>query len=142
MYDIIIGKGRIAISNNCVTGKSPTKVQPPVVSIPRQHKDITFRSLSATFKDEVIDVFGLNLPKVVDIAQTSVPLIEIKDRNMDTNLVLENNTIFHVEFESSEPTEDDQICYGHYDLELYRQRRQYIHRLIVYGAGVKNDLFL
>ena len=60
-------------------------------------RNFTFRSLSATFKDEVINVFGLNLPKVVDVAQTSVPLIEIKDRNMDTNLVMENNTIFHVE---------------------------------------------
>ena len=138
MYDIIIGKGRIAISDNCVTGDPTPKVRPPVVSIPRQHKDIAFRSLSATFKDEVLNVFGLNLPKVVDIAQTAIPLIEVKDRNMDINLVLINNTILHIEFESSEPTEDDQIRYGFYDLGLFKQRRQYIHRLIVYGAGIKN----
>ncbi len=76
---------------------------------------------------------------MVDVVQTSVPLIQVKDRRMDVNFVLADGTLLHIEFESSEPTEDDQIRYGHYDLELYNQRRQKIRRLVVYSAGIKKS---
>jgi predicted transposase YdaD len=95
------------------------------------------RSLSVTFKDEILEFYDLKLAKIVDVIQTKVPLIEVKDRDMDINFILADNTIAHLEFESSEPTLDDQIRYGHYDLELYKQRRQKIHRIVIYGAGIK-----
>jgi flagellar biosynthesis/type III secretory pathway protein FliH len=94
------------------------------------------RSLSVTFKDEVLEFYDLKLPRVVDVVQTKVPIIEVKDRDMDINFILADNTIAHLEFESSEPTLEDQIRYGHYDLELYKQRRQKIHRIVIYSAGI------
>ena len=109
------------------------------ISIPRQHKDIALRSLSATFKNEIIPLLGLDLPKVVDVIQTSIPIIEIKDRNMDMNFTLANNELLHVEYESSEPSLEDQVRYGHYDLELFKERQQKINRVIVYTAGVKGN---
>jgi len=95
------------------------------------------RSLSVTFKDEVLEFYDLKLARVVDVVQTKVPIIEVKDRDMDINFILADNTIAHLEFESSEPTLEDQIRYGHYDLELYKQRRQKIHRIVIYSAGIK-----
>ncbi|MGI6649662.1 MAG: hypothetical protein ACOX5W_11605 [Bacillota bacterium] len=56
---------------------------------------------------------------------------------MDINFILVDNTIAHLEFESSEPTLDDQIRYGHYDLELYKQRSQRIHPIVIYAPGNK-----
>ena len=109
------------------------------ISIPRQHKDIALRSLSATFKNEIIPLLGLDLPEVVDVIQTSVPLIEIKDRNMDMTFSLANNELLHLEYEASEPTLEDQARYAHYDIELFKQRQQKIHRVIVYTAGVKGN---
>ena len=84
-------------------------------------------------------MFGLNLPEVVDVIQTSVPVIQVKDRNMDMNFSLADGSVLHIEYESDEPTVEDQIRYGHYDLELYNQRRRTIHRVIVFAAGVKGN---
>ncbi|MCD5414068.1 MAG: hypothetical protein LR001_03560 [Clostridiales bacterium] len=61
-----------------------------------------------------------------------MPTIQIKDRRLDVNFLLEDNTLLHIEFESSKATENDLIRYAHYDLELYNQRRQKIFRLVVY----------
>lgn len=79
------------------------------------------------------------MPEVVDVIQTNVPTIEIKDRNMDMNFTLANNELLHVEFEASEPTLEDQVRYGHYDLELLKQRKQKINRVVVYTAGIKGN---
>ncbi len=73
------------------------------------------RSLSVAFKDEIISFLDLQFPKVVDVIQTSVPLIEVKSRGMDTNFLLEDGTILHLEFESTILTEDDLVRFGHYD---------------------------
>ena len=80
---------------------------------------------------------NLDLPEIVDVVQTNVPIIQVKDRTLDVNFVLADGTLLHIEFEASEPTEDDQIRYAYYDLELYKQRRQKIHRLVIYAAGIK-----
>ncbi|WP_458413803.1 hypothetical protein ACNQFZ_02600 [Schinkia sp. CFF1] len=112
--------------------------------IPRNHKDIGFRSLAAMFKDEFIPFTGIQLPKVKDVIQTNVPLIEVKDRGMDINFLLEDGTIAHIEFESDSLTEKDLIRFAYYDLALYEQRSQKIRRIVVFSSGVspttKNQL--
>jgi hypothetical protein len=98
------------------------------------------RSLSVAFKNEIISFFDLQFPKVVDVIQTSVPLIEVKSRGMDANFLLEDSTILHLEFESTVLTEDDLVRFGHYDLELYRQRKQKIRRVVIFTPEVKESL--
>ncbi|MCW2277083.1 hypothetical protein [Heliophilum fasciatum] len=107
------------------------------VRIPQQHKDISLRSLSMTFRGEILPFFGVTLPKVIDAVSTQAPLIEVKDRDMDVVLALEDNTLLHMEFESSEPTVDDQIRYAYYDLKLFSERKQAIRRMVIYAAGVQ-----
>ena len=43
-------------------------------------------------------MFGLNLPEVVDVIQTAVPVIQVKDRNMDMNFSLADGSILHIEY--------------------------------------------
>ncbi|MCW2277852.1 hypothetical protein [Heliophilum fasciatum] len=109
------------------------------VRIPQQHKDISLRSMSMTFRGEILPFFGLTLPKVVDAVSTQAPLIEVKNRDMDVVLALEDNTLLHMEFESGEPTMDDQIRYAYYDLKLFADRKQSIHRIVIYAAGVQKS---
>jgi hypothetical protein len=90
------------------------------------------------FKDEFIPFTGITLPKVIDVIQTNVPLIEVKDRGMDLNFLLEDETIAHIEFESDPLTEKDLIRFAHYDLQLYEQRGQKIRRIIIFSSGVPN----
>ena len=59
---------------------------------------------------------------------------------MDIVFLLEDGTVAHFEYEFSEPTVEDQIRYIHYDTELYSQRRQKVHRIVVYGAGIKKRM--
>ena len=75
------------------------------------------------FKDDFIPFTGIDLPKVKDVIQTNVPTIEVKDRGMDINFLLEDQTIAHIEFESDALTEKDLIRFAIYDLALYEQRR-------------------
>lgn len=109
---------------------------PKEFNIPRNHKDIGLRSLAAMFKDEFIPFTGIKLPKVKDVIQTNVPMIEVKDRGMDLNFLLEDGTIAHIEFESDALKEKDLIRFAHYDLQLYDQRGQKIRRIIIFSSGV------
>ncbi|MCW2279141.1 hypothetical protein [Heliophilum fasciatum] len=52
-------------------------------------------------------------------------------------MALEDNTLLHIEFESSEPTINDQIRYAYYELRLFSDRQQLIRRIIVYAAGIQ-----
>ncbi|WNS73698.1 hypothetical protein RRV45_12290 [Bacillus sp. DTU_2020_1000418_1_SI_GHA_SEK_038] len=106
------------------------------LNIPRNHKDIGFRSLAVMFKDEFIPFTGIKLPKVKDIIETNVPMIEVKDRGMDLNFLLEDGTIAHIEFESDALKEADLIRFAHYDLQLYNQRQVKIRRIIIFSSGV------
>ncbi|MFE8696107.1 hypothetical protein ACFYKT_07050 [Cytobacillus sp. FJAT-53684] len=106
--------------------------------IPRNHKDIGLRSLAVMFKDEFIPFTGLNLPKVKDVIETNVPIIEVKDRGMDLNFLLEDGTIAHIEFESDTLKENDLTRFAHYDLQLYEQRKQKIRRIIIFSSGVSH----
>ena len=115
----------ISLAERNTTFRIESSVRIPIsaeLKIPYHHKDIALRSLSVTFKDEILEFYDLKLARIVDVIQTKVPTIEVKDRDMDINFILADNTIAHLEFESSEPTLDDQIRYGHYDLELYKHR--------------------
>ncbi len=55
---------------------------------------------------------------------------------MDFNFLLEDGTIAHIEFESDALNDKDLIRFGHYDLALYDQRNQKIHRIIIFSSGV------
>ena len=88
------------------------------------------------FKDDFIPFTGIDLPKVKDVIQTNVPTIEVKDRGMDINFLLEDETIAHIEFESDALTEKDLIRFAIYDLALYEQRSQRIRRIVVFSSGV------
>lgn len=88
------------------------------------------------FKDEFIPFTGIKLPKVKDIIETNVPMIEVKDRGMDLNFLLEDGTIAHIEFESDALKEADLIRFAHYDLQLYNQRQVKIRRIIIFSSGV------
>ncbi|MCW2277321.1 Rpn family recombination-promoting nuclease/putative transposase [Heliophilum fasciatum] len=66
-----------------------------------------------------------------------VPLIDVKDQTMDVVFALEDDSLLHLEFESSEPTIADQIRYGHYDLELFAQQQKIIRRIVIFAAGIQ-----
>jgi hypothetical protein len=105
-------------------------------NIPRNHKDIGLRSIAIMFNDEFLPFTAMKLPKVKDVIETNVPTIHMKDRGMDLNFLLEDNTIAHIEFESDALNVNDLIRFGHYDLQLYHQRKQQIRRIIIFSAGV------
>ncbi|WP_099362878.1 hypothetical protein [Fredinandcohnia onubensis] len=62
-------------------------------NIPRNHMDIGLRSLAVMFKDEFLPFTGIQIPMVKDVIQTNVATIEMKDRGMDLNFLLEDDTI-------------------------------------------------
>ncbi|MCW2279323.1 hypothetical protein [Heliophilum fasciatum] len=66
-----------------------------------------------------------------------VPLIDVNDQTMDVVLALEDDSLLHLEFASSEPTMADQIRYGHYDLELFAQQQKLIRRIVIFAAGIR-----
>ncbi|TCP63622.1 hypothetical protein EDD73_11747 [Heliophilum fasciatum] len=107
------------------------------IRMPRNHKDISLRSMAVTFRGEIFQFFNLALPKVVDALPVHVPLIDVKDQTMDVVLALEDDSLLHLEFESSEPTMADQIRYGHYDLELFAQQQKLIRRIVIFAAGIQ-----
>ena len=58
-------------------------------NITHNNQDIIFKKMSELFKDKTIEYYELNLPKIISVKPTELPVINVSDRNMDFVFELE-----------------------------------------------------
>ncbi len=58
-------------------------------NITHNSQDIIFKKMSELFKDETLKYYELNLPKIISVKPTELPVINVSDRNMDFVFELE-----------------------------------------------------
>ncbi|KUK14796.1 MAG: Uncharacterized protein XD53_1780 [Petrotoga mobilis] len=52
-------------------------------NITHNSHDIIFKKMSVIFKNETLKYYELNLPKIISVKPTELPVINVSDRNMD-----------------------------------------------------------
>lgn len=80
-------------------------------------KDILFKSLSALYQNQALDVYGLHgLPRIKALLPTEFPSVRADERRADTVFLLEDDSILLLEYESNERFLDNHLKYLDYCL--------------------------
>ena len=83
------GKGRRTNVEKCKTG------------IAYQNKDIVSKFFAESLKEKSLNVYGLNVPKVVGVLPTNLPTVEANELRIDNIFLLEDGSYAIIDYESS-----------------------------------------
>jgi len=106
------------------------------VAVSRHNYDIIFKSLTETFADRTLKMFGIDTVPIVRAEKTELPRIEIDERRMDFVFYLADDSYLHLEFQTTSGVENLER-FKLYDATLYQKRKKKIQTAVVYGAGVE-----
>ena len=109
-----------------------------------QNKDIVSKVLAEKFKGKSFNVYGIDLPKIVDVGPTNLPEISASELRMDNLFRLEDDSIAIVDYESKYD-EANIIKYLGYiarvSKKLYNEHKKLIplRLIVIYTADVTKD---
>ena len=75
-----------------------------------QNKDITSKYFADEYKDTLFKAYGLELPRIVRMEPTELPVVEVNDMAVDNLFLLEDGSYAIVDYES-EYNEENKIKY-------------------------------
>jgi len=105
-------------------------------NIAHNYQDIIFKKMAELFKDETLEYYGLNLPKIVSVKPTELPTIKVSNQNMDFVFELEDNSLLHLEFQTTHK-KADLLRFLQYDLALYAKEKRKINTAVIYSGKYK-----
>ncbi|BBW97134.1 transcriptional regulator [Geobacillus icigianus] len=93
-------------------------------------KDILFKSLSALYQNQALDVYGLHgLPRIKALLPNEFPSVRADDKRADTVFLLEDDSILLLEYESNERFIDNHLKYLEYACRILRTSYQQEKRI-------------
>ena len=126
------GKGRRTNVEKCKTG------------IAYQNKDIVSKFFAESLKEKSLNVYGLNVPKVVGVLPTNLPTVEANELRIDNIFLLEDGSYAIIDYESRYRY-INKVKYLGYVLRVLRRlikdkvdlRKVKIRIIIIYTADVR-----
>lgn len=115
-----------------------------------QNKDITSKVFADNFKEKSLSVYGLDIPKIVQVLPTNLPVIEANEMRIDNLFLLEDGTMAIIDYESKY-SEENKIKYLNYITRVIKRYQSegkvdiQIRMIVIYTAdvqpeNVKNEL--
>lgn len=106
-----------------------------------QNKDIISKVFAENLKEKSLKVYGLDVPKIVQVLPTNLPEITANELRIDNLFLLEDGTIAIIDYESEYKTENKikYISYITRVLERYRREGNHniqIRMIVIYTADV------
>ena len=109
-----------------------------------QNKDIVSKIFGESMKEKSLKVYGLNVPKVVDVIPTNLPALELNELRIDNIFKLEDGSYAIIDYES-EYRHRNKLKYLGYVLRTLRKFEKEkldfgkikIRIIIIYTADVK-----
>lgn len=105
------------------------------------NKDVTSKYLAENFKDKSLRVYGLDVPKIIQVLPTNLPIIAANELRLDNIFLLEDNSVAIIDYESDFKKEN-MIKYLNYIarvMERYRKDKMPLSQLrliVIYTADV------
>ena len=111
--------------------------------ITAQNKDVVSKWFGETMRNRSLSVYGIRVPKIVDVRPTNLPAIETNEKRMDNLFLLEDGSYAILDYES-EYRIANKIKYGGYALRLLRRLQKegidissaQVRIIIIYTADV------
>ena len=104
--------------------------------VPRHAKDILLKHLSRAFPDDALAALGIPGIAVERAIPTELPVLEIRHGFADVVFTLRDDSLLHLEFQSSREATLDRFLA--YDTQLYCQWHRRI-RTIILSTSVLSD---
>lgn len=111
-------------------------------SIAYQNKDIVSKVFADNFKGKSLAVYGLDIPKIVQVLPTNLPAVEANELRIDNLFLLEDGTIAIVDYESVY-SEKNNIKYLNYITRVVKRYQQdgifniRVRMIVIYTADVE-----
>ena len=93
-------------------------------------------------KDETAEYHELNFPKIISVKPIDIPVINASNQNMDFVFELEDNSLLHLEFQTTWK-KADLLRFAQYDIALYQKERRKINTVVMYSGkyeSAENEL--
>lgn len=109
-----------------------------------QNKDITSKAFAESLKNKSFKVYGINIPKIVEVLPTNLPMITANELRIDNLFLLEDGTIAIIDYESAYK-EKDKIKYLQYItriLERYKKEGILdvkLKMIVIYTADISRE---
>lgn len=107
-----------------------------------QNKDITAKVLSENLRNKSFSVYGLELPRIVDVLPTNLPAIEANELRLDNLFRLEDDTLALIDYES-DYADEDKIKYLSYIIRTLKRNlrsqglKAKIRMIVIYTADIQ-----
>ena len=107
-----------------------------------QNKDITSKILAEGMKEKSLAVYGIHVPKIIDVLPTNLPAIEANELRMDNLFLLEDGSYALLDYESKY-SEADKITYINYVARTLKRllsmgiKDPRIRMIVIYTSNVK-----
>ena len=107
-----------------------------------QNKDITSKVMAERMKEKSLKVYGLDVPKIVQVLPTNLPEISANEMRIDNLFLLEDGTLAIIDYESKY-RDEDKVKYLQYVarvVERYRREgklKMKIRMIVIYTADVE-----
>lgn len=106
-----------------------------------QNKDIISKVFAENLKEKSLKVYGLDVPKIVQVLPTNLPEVTANELRIDNLFLLEDGTIAIIDYESEYKSENKikYISYITRVLERYRREGKHdihIRMIVIYTADV------
>lgn len=109
-----------------------------------QNKDIASKIFSENLREKSFSVYGLKLPKIIDILPTNLPLIEANELRIDNLFLLADGTLALVDYESTY-ADENKIKYLNYIVRTLKrnmkanQLHKSIRMIVIYTADIEPE---
>ena len=100
-------------------GKKQRRTKEPT-GITEQNKDVVSKCFGETMKNRSLSVYGIDIPRIVDVRPTNLPAIETNEKRMDNFFLLEDGSYALLDYESSYRIRN-KVKYAGYVLRLLRR---------------------
>lgn len=114
--------------------------------ITAQNKDVVSKWFGETMKNRSLSVYGIDVPKIVDVRPTNLPAIETNEKRMDNLFLLEDGSYALLDYESDYRV-SNKVKYAGYVLRLLRRLQKEgidianlrIRIIVIYTADVTRE---
>ena len=109
-----------------------------------QNKDITSKVMAEQLKEKSLRVYGLDIPRIVQVLPTNLPEISANELRLDNLFLLEDGTLAIIDYESAYE-EGDKVKYLQYVariLERYRKEGKLkvkVRMIVIYTADIREE---
>ncbi|KLU62353.1 hypothetical protein CEB3_c12140 [Peptococcaceae bacterium CEB3] len=101
------------------------------------NNDIIMKATAEMFKDKTLEVLGLKTAKIKDVMPTVLPVVEAQEKRMDFVFLLEDETLLHLEFQTTVP-EDLLRRVAFYGSRIVARHDREVNTAVIYSGRIES----